>query len=124
MAFTGVLTCPWGVDVTMRSPTEFENRVYDAVRRIPRGKVATYKMVAEHIGCGSRRAIGQALKRNPYAPEVPCHRVIASDMTLGGFAGESSGPELVRKRRLLEREGIKCKGDGLVAEKRKVQHKF
>ena len=50
--------------------------------------------------------MGQALRRNPFAPEVPCHRVIRSDLTLGGFAGQTDGPELERKRRLLIEEGV------------------
>jgi methylated-DNA-[protein]-cysteine S-methyltransferase len=48
--------------------------------------------------------VGQALKRNPFAPEVPCHRVVASDGSLGGFHGERQGEMIERKRRLLEEE--------------------
>jgi methylated-DNA-[protein]-cysteine S-methyltransferase len=80
--------------------------VYVAVRRIPRGRVATYGGVAAAIGCGSARAVGQALRRNPFAPRVPCHRVIASDLTLGGFDGARAGAELARKERLLAAEGV------------------
>ena len=87
--------------------TDFQRRVYDAARNIPRGKVTTYGLLAKAIGCGSPRAVGQALARNPFAPVVPCHRVIASDLTLGGFAGKTSGPELARKRRMLEAEGVR-----------------
>jgi methylated-DNA-[protein]-cysteine S-methyltransferase len=90
----------------VRRITGFQKRVYDATRRIPRGKVTTYKALAEAIGCGSSRAVGQALRRNPFAPVVPCHRVIASDLTLGGFAGKTSGPQLRRKKALLAREGV------------------
>ncbi len=81
--------------------TAFEQRVYDQCRRIPKGKVATYKDIAQAIGSRAYRAVGQALHKNPFAPEVPCHRVIASDGTLGGFA---SG--LKNKRALLEQEGV------------------
>ena len=87
--------------------TDFRRRVYDAVSEVPRGKVTTYKLVAQRVGCGSCRAVGQALRRNPFAPRVPCHRVIASDLTLGGFAGAAAGPSLDRKRRLLAREGVR-----------------
>ncbi len=87
-------------------PTEFQKRVYAAVRRIPRGRVTTYRQLADHIGCGCCRAVGQALKRNPYAPQTPCHRVIASDLTLGGFAGQSQGEAIAKKRRLLAKEGV------------------
>lgn len=86
--------------------TPFQQRVYDAVRRIPRGRVATYQGVAQAIGCLAPRAVGQALRRNPYAPRVPCHRVIAADLTPGGFHGKANGPSLRRKLVLLEAEGV------------------
>jgi len=88
------------------SPTPFQEKVYEACREIPRGRVCTYAALGRRIGCASARAVGQALKRNPYAPEVPCHRVIASDRRLGGFAGHRTGAETERKKRLLESEGI------------------
>jgi methylated-DNA-[protein]-cysteine S-methyltransferase len=80
--------------------------VYATVSRIPRGKVSTYRLVGLALGCGSARAIGQALKRNPFAPKVPCHRVIASDLSIGGFSGHRSGPEISRKIKLLASEGV------------------
>ena len=89
-----------------RQPTAFEEKVYAAVRMIPPGSVSTYKRVATHLKCGSTRAIGQALRRNPYAPGVPCHRVISSNLTIGGFNGKVSGPEIERKLHLLELEGV------------------
>ena len=87
-------------------PTPFQSMVYEAARRIPRGRVTTYKALADAIGCRSPRAVGQALKRNPYAPEVPCHRVIASGLTLGGFRGMRRGLALHDKERLLRQEGV------------------
>lgn len=87
-------------------PREFENHVYDAVRHIPKGCVTTYGILAHAVGCRSCRAVGQALRRNPYAPEVPCHRVIASDLRIGGFAGSRTGPSIERKRRMLAAEGV------------------
>ncbi len=89
-----------------RTPTEFEQRVYDLVSRVPAGKVVTYATMARVLGCGSAQAIGQALKRNPFAPQVPCHRVIKSDLTLGGYAGKTDGAKLEEKRTLLHREGV------------------
>ena len=100
-----------------RHPTDFERKGYDAARRIPAGRVTTYGLLAKSIGCGSARAVGQALRRNPFAPEVPCHRVIASDLTPGGFAGRTGGRELARKLRMLAREGVtfrKASGGRLV----------
>ena len=87
-------------------PTSFQMKVYKATSRIPRGKVATYGWVARQIGCRSAQAVGGALRVNPFAPKVPCHRVIASDGSLHGFAGHTSGPLLAKKRRLLQEEGI------------------
>jgi methylated-DNA-[protein]-cysteine S-methyltransferase len=94
--------------------TEFQKRVYAATRRIPRGKVTTYKHLSQAIGCGSSRAVGQALKVNPFAPEVPCHRVIRSNLTIGGFSGEVNGPQIDRKKALLLAEGVRFDRDRLV----------
>jgi methylated-DNA-[protein]-cysteine S-methyltransferase len=114
-------------------PTRFQQRVYAATRKIPRGRVTTYKLLAQHIGCGSCRAVGQALKRNPYpfsavtllrrvnVPQVPCHRVIASDGTLGGFQGRRAGASLTRKARLLAAEGV-CFKAGQLAEPKRLFH--
>jgi len=88
-------------------PTPFQKRVYAALLRVPRGRVITYKQLAERLGCRSCRAVGQALKRNPYAPEVPCHRVVASDLTPGGFMGRRGGTALRRKLDLLAKEGVR-----------------
>lgn len=95
-----------------RPPTEFENRVFGATSGIPRGKVTTYLELARHLNCGSAQAIGQALKRNPFAPEVPCHRVVRSDLSLGGFHGQTGGPEIERKRQILLSEGVEVSPEG------------
>lgn len=80
----------------------FEKKVYKAVLAIPAGRLRPYKWVAARIGRpGAARAVGNALNRNPYAPLVPCHRVVRSDGRIGGFARG-----VMAKRRLLEREGI------------------
>ncbi len=82
-------------------------RVYDALREVPRGYVTTYGLLARRIGCGSARAVGGALRRNPFAPEVPCHRVIASGGTVGGFLGRRGSPAIRRKLDLLRGEGVR-----------------
>jgi methylated-DNA-[protein]-cysteine S-methyltransferase len=84
----------------------FARKVYTALRRIPAGRVITYAALARRIHCRSARAIGQALRANPFAPEVPCHRVIASDLTPGGFQGRTNGLALAQKLRLLRSEGV------------------
>ena len=88
-------------------PTPFQKRVYVALEQVPRGRVTTYKRLAECLGCRSCHAVGQALKRNPYAPQVPCHRVIASDLTPGGFMGRRDADTLRLKLDLLAAEGVR-----------------
>ena len=89
-----------------KAVTAFQQRVYDAVRRIPSGHVSTYGAVARFLGVRSARAVGQALRRNPFAPQVPCHRVIAADLAIGGFNGRRQGAEVRRKLALLAAEGV------------------
>ena len=82
--------------------TLFEEKIYQCVRRIPRGRVATYREVAKAAGAPRAfRAVGNALNKNPFAPKVPCHRVVRSDGNIGGFA---SGTR--KKQKLLQSEGV------------------
>ncbi len=82
--------------------TVFQRKVYEAILRIPRGQVRTYAQIARAVGSPkAARAVGQALKRNRWAPAIPCHRVVASDGTLGGYSGSGG---LSAKRRLLAAE--------------------
>jgi methylated-DNA-[protein]-cysteine S-methyltransferase len=97
----------------------FARAVYDALGRVPAGRVTTYKLLARAVGCRSAQAVGQALRRNPFAPEVPCHRVVRSDLTLGGFAGATAGEAPARKRELLEAEGVPVI-EGRIAESARV----
>ena len=84
--------------------TSFQRRVYLTLLEVPAGETITYGELARRIGCRSAQAVGQALKRNPFAPDVPCHRVIAADGSLGGYNGKRDGEELERKRQLLNSE--------------------
>jgi len=95
-----------------REPTTFETRVYEALCRVPAGNVVTYKTLGSAVDCSSGQAIGNAMRRNPYAPEVPCHRVILSTLKLGGFMGDINGDSVERKRKLLEDEGVKFDDQG------------
>lgn len=97
--------------------TSFQSKVYDAVSRIPRGKVSTYAEVARAIGCRSPRAVGQALRRNPFAPDVPCHRVISASLRIGGFQGRADGPAIRKKLRLLKSEGVEFDARGVLKAK-------
>jgi methylated-DNA-[protein]-cysteine S-methyltransferase len=81
----------------------FDQKVWAVTARIPAGRVVTYADVAHALGTKAYRAVGSALHRNPYAPRVPCHRVVGKDGSLTGFAGG-----LDKKRRLLEAEGVPC----------------
>ncbi|MGE5392327.1 MAG: MGMT family protein [Candidatus Saccharibacteria bacterium] len=83
--------------------TPFQKKVLQAICRIPKGKVWTYKQVAEKIGSpGAARAVGGALAANQDAPTVPCHRVVASDGSLGGYSGRGG---VKGKLKLLKLEG-------------------
>ncbi len=84
--------------------TEFQRRVYLELLNVSRGETITYGELARRIGCRSAQAVGQALRRNPFAPDVPCHRVIAANGSLCGFNGQREGEMIEKKRRLLEEE--------------------
>lgn len=86
-----------------KSITEFQRKVYLALIEVPKGTTITYGELAERIGCKSAQAIGHALKRNPFAPLVPCHRVVAKN-GIGGFYGQREGEMIEKKIRLLANE--------------------
>lgn len=89
--------------------TPFAKQVYEFCKKIPQGKVSTYGEIAKVIGKPkSSRAVGSALRKNPFAPHVPCHRVVASSREMGGFHGSTDliGSELTRKRKMLIDEGV------------------
>jgi O-6-methylguanine DNA methyltransferase len=81
--------------------SDFEQKVYEEVKKIPRGEVRTYAEIAQAIGHRKAyRAVGNALNKNPDLKTIPCHRVIRSDGKLGGYRYGSK-----KKKTLLEREG-------------------
>ena len=82
------------------------DRVYQKLRQVPAGRVTTYKDLAHSLGTRAYRAVGQALRYNPFAPEVPCHRVVKSDGRIGGFMGQMTGGAVVKKNGLLVKEGV------------------
>eukprot|EP00696_Hemimastix_kukwesjijk_P001184 gnl/Hemi2/11517_TR3975_c0_g2_i1.p2 gnl/Hemi2/11517_TR3975_c0_g2~~gnl/Hemi2/11517_TR3975_c0_g2_i1.p2 ORF type:complete len:133 (-),score=37.74 gnl/Hemi2/11517_TR3975_c0_g2_i1:70-447(-) len=100
----------------------FHRQVYEYCAKVPKGKVTTYKELAKAVGRPQAvRAVGSALRRNPFAPAVPCHRVVASDRSLGGFQGstQAGGCCLKRKLALLREEGVRFL-DGAPSKKPKV----
>ena len=84
--------------------TKFQLKVWNYLKKIPKGKVKTYKDVAKAIGKPlAVRAVANAIGKNPYPPKRPCHRVIRSDGTLGGYSGKGG---IQQKQRLLRSEKV------------------
>ena len=84
--------------------TSFQLKVWKYLKKIPRGRVKTYTQVAKGIGKPlAVRAVANAIGKNPYAPIIPCHRVIRSDGSLGGYSGKGG---VKTKKLLLKKEGI------------------
>jgi methylated-DNA-[protein]-cysteine S-methyltransferase len=95
--------------------SRFYGRVWKTMRRIPRGKVTTYGELAKALRTKAYRAVGNACRHNPYAPEVPCHRVVANGGRIGGFGGQTKGRNIRQKIAMLKKEGVSVK-DGRVAD--------
>ncbi len=103
----------------------FNGRVYEVVKQIPKGNVSTYKQIGEIINSRAYRAIGQALKKNPNPILIPCHRVVRNNGEIGGYFGEVSGKGLERKIKLLGVEGVEVKNNKIVDfENKKLINKF
>ena len=84
--------------------TKFQLKVWAYLRKIPRGSLKTYSQVAKAIGKPNAvRAVANAIGKNPYAPKIPCHRVVRSDGSLGGYSGPGG---IKTKKKLLKSEGI------------------
>ncbi|EEH41053.1 hypothetical protein PAAG_03339 [Paracoccidioides lutzii Pb01] len=100
---------------THPSLTPHQRKVYRTLLSIPRGRWTTYATLASHLS-SSPRAIGNAMRTNPFAPDVPCHRVLASDRTVGGYKGKwgSGGDYATEKVGLLRGEGVVFDGKGRV----------
>jgi len=88
----------------MMKGTKFQLKVWNYLKTIPKGQVKTYKQVAIAIKRPkSARAVANACGKNPYAPKIPCHRVIRSDGALGGYSGRGG---IKQKLRLLRSEKV------------------
>ncbi|RQM07745.1 hypothetical protein DH86_00003016 [Scytalidium sp. 3C] len=124
-------------------------RVYNLLRQIPAGRVSTYAALSRALQ-SSPRAVGGALRRNPFSPEVPCHRIITTDgtlafnsliaksqttangelpkQTIGGFFGEAedapSGVNKTKKLDLLKSEGVLFDKKGNLIEKERLWDEF
>lgn len=109
---------PFLKKIASSSKTPYQKRVLTALCQVPRGHFTTYAAISNHLS-SSPRAVGNALRNNPFAPQVPCHRVLASSGGIGGFEGSwgRNGKEGLndnKKRGLLRDEGVKFDGRGRV----------
>ncbi len=88
----------------MRKNTKLPLKVWNYLKKIPRGTIKSYMQVAKAVGKPNAvRAIANAIGKNPYPPQIPCHRVIRSDGSIGGYSGKGGTKT---KRKLLKKEGI------------------
>ncbi|KAL1883288.1 hypothetical protein Daus18300_000346 [Diaporthe australafricana] len=103
--------------IAASAQTPYQKRVLSLLCQVPRGHVTTYALMARHLG-SSPRAVGNAMRRNPFAPEVPCHRCVATGGGLGGFKGQwprdGEGITLDEKKGLLRGEGVRMDDGGRV----------
>lgn len=96
------------IELDMAGVSDFHRRVYEIARRIPPGRTRTYGEIAAELGdLGLSRAVGQAMGLNPFAPVVPCHRVLAAGNKPGGF---SAGGGALTKLKMLDIEGATPNG--------------
>ncbi|MFZ2025302.1 MAG: MGMT family protein [Microgenomates group bacterium] len=87
----------------------FKDVVYTITSNIPKGKVATYGQIARLVGNPkAARAVGTCMRTNPFAPRVPCHRVVASDGSLTGFSASGG---IAKKKSMLVGEGVKFRNE-------------
>ena len=98
--------------------TLFQEKIYSKLKRVPKGKVTSYGELAKAVGSKAYRAVGQAMHKNPYAPKVPCHRVVCSDGSIGGFAAG-----VKKKIEMLAKEGIIVK-NGMIVDFEERLYKF
>ena len=85
--------------------TKFQIKVWNYLKKIPKGETRTYLQVAKAIGKPkAHRAVANAVGKNPYPPKIPCHRVIRSDGSLGGYSGKGG---IKKKLELLRSEKVK-----------------
>lgn len=90
------------------------------MKRIPKGKVTTYKIISDKLGTKAYRAVGTCVKNNPYAPRIPCHRVVKSDGSVGFYSAKGGSKTKIK---LLKKEGIRIEGKRIV-DFEEVLYKF
>lgn len=95
----------------------FSQKVLNLTKKMPRGKISTYKEIAKALNTKAYRAVGSALRKNPYAPKVPCHRVINSNGKIGSYKGKKNSKEKIK---LLKKEGIEIKNNKVINFKERL----
>jgi len=101
--------------VNLDDRTPFERRVLFEVMKIPRGEIRTYKNIADAVGTNAYRVVGTALSKNPLPIIIPCHRVVKSDLNIGGYKG---GMEM--KKEILENEGLCILNDKILLKNKNI----
>ena len=86
---------------------KFSQQVFEIVKNIPKGKVMTYKSVAEKLGSKAYRVVGNVLKNNPDPKQIPCHRIVKSNLEIGGYFGHIDDYLSKEKENKLKSEGVK-----------------
>jgi methylated-DNA-[protein]-cysteine S-methyltransferase len=87
----------------------FYEKCYAILRKVPKGKVTTYREIAKALNSKAYQAVGSAMHNNPYSPQVPCHRVVNANGNLGGFySGQKA------KIKMLKEEGVEVKENKIV----------
>ena len=99
--------------------TSFQKKIYEKLKEVPKGKVISYKELAKAVGSKAYRAVGSAMRKNPFAPKVPCHRVINSNGYVGNFSAKGGTKAKIR---LLTKEGVKIKNNRI--DLKKYLYKF
>ena len=91
----------------------FNQKIYSILKKVPKGRITTYKILAKALGTKAYRAVGQAMRYNLHAPKVPCHRVVSSNGKIGGFSGTMNpeSREVKIKITMLRKEGIKIENN-------------
>ncbi len=101
---------------------KFSEKVYELCRKIPDGKISTYREIAKKLNTKSYRAVGQALKHNQNPKNIPCFKIVKANGDVGGYSGINP-KNISKKIRLLKNEGIKIK-DNKVLDMESVLYKF
>ena len=101
-------------------PTKLQKDVWEKLKEIPKGKVTTYKLLANAVNSKAIRTVATAVGKNPYAPKVPCHRVVLSNGKLGNYTHPNG---IKRKIELLENENIKIENNKVLNFK-EILHRF